>query len=564
MKNKVTIFSILCGLIVSLSVSAANISQYTAMQDTISLWPNGTPNGDADQEARIYVFLPEKAMATGRAVIACPGGSYYGCLPELEGNNWAPFFNKQGIALIVLKYRLPRKKKEVPLSDAYEAIRVVKDSADSWHINKKDIGIMGSSAGGHLASTIATHAPAESLPAFQILFYPVISMTDGLTHADSRTNLLGTSPTQADIDLYSNEKQVTESTPRAFIVFADDDYTVTPKNGTQYYQALRDKNIPASLFIYPKGSHGFGATKEINFRDQLENNLILWLNDFGEEYVHGMPETLSIEGGAVTETGGQPLAMKKDGGIFEIYTSLTAGTYSFDDTRLSSGGTITEDGIYRIRVNYNTDPITVEQQKINRVYAWYAWGQLDLFDLSYVGNSTFKVENKTWTPTSDNRFRIRMQVGGANTIETYGPKDGENFVLIGNGQWGAGNDYNYGVDKSKYFKTGVPFNITVNLSPATGYSVTVEEYTASSILSPGSAAENVIISPNPVTNNFDIISSQAGFSVEVISVSGDVVLRDSTESDALTVSGINFSSGVYLVKVTRDNQVISTKRIIKS
>jgi acetyl esterase/lipase len=563
MKTKVSIFSILCCLIVSLSVSAENISPYTARQDTIGLWPNGAPNGDSDQQARIYVFLPEKTKATGRAVIACPGGSYYGCLPDLEGNNWAPFFNKQGIALIVLQYRLPRKKKDVPISDAYEAIRVVKDSADNWNINKKDIGIMGSSAGGHLASTIATHAPAESRPAFQILFYPVISMTVGLTHADSRTNFLGTSPTQADIDLYSNEKQVTETTPRAFIIFADDDYTVTPKNGAQYYQALRDKRIPASLFIYPKGSHGFGATKEINFRDQMENNLILWLNDFGEEYVHGMPETLSIEGGAVTENEGH-LGLKKEGGIFEIYTSLTAGTYSFDDADIPNGGTVTEAGIYRIRVDYHTDPVTVDQQKINRVYAWYPWGQLDLFDLSYTGNSTFKTENKTWTPTSDNRYRIRMQVGDANTIETYGPKDGGNFVLIGNGQWGAGNDYNYGVDRSKYFKTDVPFNMTVNLSPATGYSVTVEEYIASSSLSPESATEDVVISPTAVNNSFNISSSQAGFSVEVISASGNTVLRDSTGADSLTISGINFSSGVYFVKVMRDNQVISTKRIIKS
>jgi hypothetical protein len=137
--------------------------------------------------------------------------------------------------------------------------------------------------------------------------------------------------------------------------------------------------------------------------------------------------------------------------------------------------------------------------------------------------------------------------------------------LIGNGQWGAGNDYNYGVDKSKYFKTGVPFNMTVNLSPATGYSVTVEEYTASSSLSPGIATEeDVVISPTAVNNSFNISSSQAGFSVKVISASGDTVLSDSTKSDSLTISGINFSNGVYFVKVMRDNQVISTKRIIKS
>ena len=126
------------------------------------------------EQPSLRVFLPAPELATGRAVVACPGGGYSHLAVDHEGYDWAPYFNKQGIALIVLKYRMPKGDRTLPISDAEAAMKIVRDSADVWNLNPNDIGIMGSSAGGHLASTIATHARPELRPNFQILFYPVI------------------------------------------------------------------------------------------------------------------------------------------------------------------------------------------------------------------------------------------------------------------------------------------------------------------------------------------------------------------------------------------------------
>ena len=142
----------------------------------MNLWPNGprTSNGDAKDTAKVTVFLPNEKKATGRAVVCCPGGGYSHLAMQHEGFDWAPFFNEQGIALIVLKYRMPHGHYTVPAEDAEEAMRLVRRDAEAWHINPNDVGIMGFSAGGHLASTVATHATSDTMPNFQILFYPVI------------------------------------------------------------------------------------------------------------------------------------------------------------------------------------------------------------------------------------------------------------------------------------------------------------------------------------------------------------------------------------------------------
>ena len=190
------------------------------------------------EQPSLRVFLPAPELATGRAVVACPGGGYSHLAFEHEGCDWAPYFNKQGIALIVLKYRMPNGDRTLPISDAEAAMKLVRDSADVWNLNPNDIGIMGSSAGGHLASTIATHAKPELRPNFQILFYPVITMDKSYTHRGSHDNLLG-KDASAELELeYSNEKQVTKDTPRAFIVYSDDDKVVSPANGVNYYLEL--------------------------------------------------------------------------------------------------------------------------------------------------------------------------------------------------------------------------------------------------------------------------------------------------------------------------------------
>ena len=239
-----------------------------------------TPKPFDIEQPSLRVFLPAPELATGRAVVACPGGGYSGLAVNHEGYDWAPYFNKQGIALIVLKYRMPKGDRTLPISDAEAVMKMVRDSADVWNLNPNDIGIMGSSAGGHLASTIATHAPEALRPNFQILFYPVITMDKSFTHMGSHDNLLG-KDASADLEKeFSNEKQVTKETPRAFIVYSDDDKVVPPANGVNYYLALNKKGVPSVLHIYPTGGHGWGIREDFLYKSEMQNELTSWLRSF--------------------------------------------------------------------------------------------------------------------------------------------------------------------------------------------------------------------------------------------------------------------------------------------
>ena len=239
-----------------------------------------TPKPFDIEQPSLRVFLPAPELATGRAVVACPGGGYSGLAVNHEGYDWAPYFNKQGIALIVLKYRMPKGDRTLPISDAEAAMKMVRDSADVWNLNPNDIGIMGYSAGGHLASTIATHAPEALRPNFQILFYPVITMDKSFTHMGSHDNLLG-KDASADLEKeFSNEKQVTKETPRAFIVYSDDDKVVPPANGVNYYLALNKKGVPSVLHIYPTGGHGWGIREDFLYKSEMQNELTSWLRSF--------------------------------------------------------------------------------------------------------------------------------------------------------------------------------------------------------------------------------------------------------------------------------------------
>lgn len=248
----------------------------------MEIWSDGpkTKSGNPNDVAKVTVFLPQKSKSTGRAVVVCPGGGYEGLAYEKEGTAWAPFFNAQGIAVIVLKYRMPHGVWKVPIEDAEEAMRLVRRMSVSWDINTKDVGIMGFSAGGHLASTIATHSKGEAAPNFQILFYPVISMEQGITHQGSRDNLLGKKPKRKLVNEYCNEQHVSHSTPRAFIALADDDNVVSPANAVSYYEELNQCNVPASLHIYPSGGHGFGILQSFPYYFEMMLELKAWLSSF--------------------------------------------------------------------------------------------------------------------------------------------------------------------------------------------------------------------------------------------------------------------------------------------
>lgn len=248
----------------------------------LDLWPSGAPNdnGNAADTARVRVFLPDAKRATGRAIVICPGGGYEYLAMQHEGYDWAPFFNDMGIAAIVLKYRMPHGDPDVPVSDAEEAMRLVRANAQKWHIDTGDVGIMGFSAGGHLASTIATHSKGEAKPDFQILFYPVITMMQGYTHQGSRDNLLGKDVKKKKEQLYCNDMQVTRVTPRACILLCDDDDLVQPMNGVNYYFELYRHDVQAALYVYPTGGHGFGMSTAFRYHVEMLTELRSWLHSF--------------------------------------------------------------------------------------------------------------------------------------------------------------------------------------------------------------------------------------------------------------------------------------------
>ncbi len=232
------------------------------------------------ESPKMTVYLPADNKASGRAVLALPGGGYSGLATGHEGHDWAPFFNDKGIALAVVEYGLPHGDRTIPVGDAVNAVKTVRDSAEVWRINPDDIGIMGSSAGGHLASTVATHAPSEARPNFQILFYPVITMDKSYTHKGTHDNLLGADASAELEKEYSNELQVDSLTPRAIILYSDDDNVVPPMNGVNYYAALHRLGIPASLFIYPSGGHGWGYRQKFKYHEQMIADLSAWLESF--------------------------------------------------------------------------------------------------------------------------------------------------------------------------------------------------------------------------------------------------------------------------------------------
>lgn len=255
----------------------------------IKLWPNGAPNDNNLKEQRengplyvaeptLYVYPAENP--NGMAIIACPGGGYYGLATAHEGHDMAAWFNGLGITYSVLIYRMPNGNNEVPLSDAHQAIRIMREKAQEWKFSK--LGIMGSSAGGHLASTAATHFDETTRPDFQILFYPVITMDKRYTHMGSRNNLLGENPDNKLVEKYCNEKQVTPQTPPAFIMHSSDDKTVPVENSINYYMSLVNNGVPASLHTYPIGGHGWGYRDSFIYKRQWTGELEKWLRELNK------------------------------------------------------------------------------------------------------------------------------------------------------------------------------------------------------------------------------------------------------------------------------------------
>lgn len=247
------------------------------------------------QYPELEIYVPTPVNATGVGVVVCPGGGYYGLAYDKEGTDIAKWLNAHGIAAFVLKYRIPELSKDpkatyYPVQDALKAIRLVRERAAQYNLDPDKIGIMGFSAGGHLASTAGTHFNDPKLiaehsnqipsrPDFMILGYPVITFKDPLAHKGSRTNLIGENPSNELVTYFSNELQVTSDSPPTFLVHSADDKTVNVRNSILFYEALLDKGVPAALHLYPKGGHGFGMAThqghEKSWLDQLE----LWIGE---------------------------------------------------------------------------------------------------------------------------------------------------------------------------------------------------------------------------------------------------------------------------------------------
>lgn len=269
-------------------------------QEVIKLWAANPPtdNGITEPEKMSDNYLisnvssPElivyKATDPGRtdmAVIVCPGGGYSRLASMHEGTQFAQWLNEKGITAVILKYRMPNGHKTVPMEDAWQAIRYVREHAADLNINPHKVGITGFSAGGHLASTVSTHYAAtgtSTRPDFSILVYPVITMGEG-THQNSKNNLLGKNPSSSDFHLFSNENQVSFNTPPAILLLSDDDKAVPPINSIKYYEALKKNNIPATMYIFPEGGHGWGMRENFKYHEQFLSLLGMWLDDMNKK-----------------------------------------------------------------------------------------------------------------------------------------------------------------------------------------------------------------------------------------------------------------------------------------
>jgi acetyl esterase/lipase len=274
--------ALVCIVTAITSVASAAAGNVETSQRIELLWPEGAPGAKGDAEGdkpTLTIYLPPDQNATGAAVVICPGGGYGHLAVDHEGHQIAKWLNTLGVAGFIVKYRHRNSGAgyghPAPLLDAQRAVRMVRSRAAEWGVDPGRIGILGFSAGGHLASTAGTHFDngdpnakdpidrAGCRPDFMVLVYPVISLVEPYAHAGSRQNLLGKEPDPNLVEYLSNEKQVTPQTPPAFLIHTYEDTAVPAENSIYFYLALRRAKVPAEMHLYQKGPHGFGLGKDI-------------------------------------------------------------------------------------------------------------------------------------------------------------------------------------------------------------------------------------------------------------------------------------------------------------
>lgn len=251
-------------------------------QKVFNVWPDGPADDNgADNTAVLTVYNPAKGVEnSGKAIVICPGGGYAMLAMDHEGHDIARILAAEGITAAVLKYRLPNGHHNIPADDAREAIRIVRRHAQEWGVNPDKVGIAGSSAGGHLASTVLTHhKDSLSTPSYGLLFYPVISARPGITHEGSAINLLGDKIGRGKwVKEYSNDEQVDQATPPTMLLLSSDDKTVPVENSLRFYSALINNGIEAEMHIYPVGGHGWGMHENFAHHRPMVDAMIDWIN----------------------------------------------------------------------------------------------------------------------------------------------------------------------------------------------------------------------------------------------------------------------------------------------
>ena len=289
------IIFIMAILVASTAMAQEKNNAKYQQNETIVLWDNNkAPHSNGLQgeayekepyrlvnttKAVLYVYNADPAKATGQAVVICPGGGYAKLSMDQEGYLMAQWLAKNGIAAFVLEYRLPNGHKEVPLEDTVEAIRVVRKKAKKFNIDPKKVGVMGFSAGGHLAASASNIPPVEARPNFSVLFYPVVIANHYTSHVGSYRNLLGKGFTQADADEFSMEKLASENTPPTILLLSDNDTTVPAAGAAMYYAALRYHGVKAAMYVFQEGGHGWGNYDKFSYQKEWQHLLLRWLKE---------------------------------------------------------------------------------------------------------------------------------------------------------------------------------------------------------------------------------------------------------------------------------------------
>ncbi len=294
MNRQLGILLTLIIILAAITTGTVQASENSAIHKVELLWPDGAPGAKGTQDGdkpALTICLPDKDKAIGTAVVICPGGGYENLASDHEGTQIADWLNSIGISAFILKYRHSGTgySYPAPMQDAQRAMRIVRSRAVEWNIDPNRIGILGFSAGGHLASSIGTHFKnnyydakadldkASCRPDFMILIYPVITMDDSYTHKGSKVNLFGRNAALDLVESYSNEKQVTSETPPTFLVHSHEDPAVPVENSVNFYLALRKAKVPAEIHIYLKGGHGTGIEKRHGIISTWPERCIDWM-----------------------------------------------------------------------------------------------------------------------------------------------------------------------------------------------------------------------------------------------------------------------------------------------